>query len=140
MSTNEENVSSEEIEENDDKKIIGEHYPSNKNFLIGHLYNKTSDLSEDRVSLRYREVVRDEILEKKSKLVSRIMDNPENKYEIREANKELEKQIKEVEKNEEDNEKQLELLRSRIHNGQVYVRKIQEELAEAEEYKTPAKI
>lgn len=114
--------------------------PNNKNFLIGYIYNQTSDISENRILLKYREVVREQLLESKSKLTMQIEENPETKRDIRERNEEIEKKIKVLEKREETNEEEVEKLEGKTEAKCHLVEMAQLVLVEAKDYETPVKI
>ncbi len=111
--------------------------PSNKNFLVGYIYNLTSDISSLRVSINYRRKVNSQLADAIKEIKNKIVDNPNLKKEIREQNKAYQNGLKRLEKKKIENNEELEKLLERVEDKQHLCQVAMAELDTAEEYELP---
>ena len=72
--------------------------PSNKNALIGQIYNLSKDITILRVGINYRKKVSGQLEEGIGEINNRIVDNPDQEKVVREQNKTLQYEMKKLEK------------------------------------------
>jgi len=107
--------------------------PSNKNYIIGQIYNLSGEVTALRIIIRKRDARKIELDRELQRLeAERDQSEGQSSYELKKKIKEV---IKKIDENDAELEKSTDMLKNKEELCQMY----QEELDDAVEYEFPQK-